>query len=713
MTPNRFSRRAFLKTILASLGLVGCSSRAGEQLALPTAPPLDLLVTPSPPASPTPPPSADGVVQLYLDAWSQGNFEAMYNLLSPESQSRIPFQEFVTIYQHALNQTTAVQVQTRLRSLLIEDITATASYHSQWSTALFDTIEADHVMRLRFDQGRWLVVWEPTLVLPQLGHGVTLAFLEERPKRGIIYDNVDHALALQKEVVTIGVVPGLIGDEANALSQLSSITGLPPDEIRAKMALARPNWFVPLVDLSFEESVQFHDVLSSLAGVERRSRSVRTYVEGNMAAHIIGTMGAIPSSQVESYRQQGYRGDELIGLSGIERWGESFLAGRRGGPLVTLNGQKVLAEIATAPTRPGGNIYLTLDTELQKRAEAILGAQRGAIVVMEPNGVVSALATYPRFLPEDFATGIDVATWSALVNDNNRPLINRTTQGTYPPASVFKIISLAAAVEYLGYSGETPFFCAGTWRGLGDDFVKKCWLETGHGNINLSDGLTQSCDVVFYEIGLTLHRTDPTWLPQMARAFGLGQATGIMGIEELPGVVPDNEWKLAARNEPFFDGDAVNMAIGQGDILVTPLQIARMIGAIINGGVLYRPQLVRRISSRDTGDQFFEPEAVSTLPVSPETLALIQTSLFGVVNGPRGTARKAFEGFSYTAAGKTGTAETVLDKPHAWFAGYTPADNPEIVIVTILENAGEGSEKAAPLFRAVAEAYFALRDSET
>ena len=326
---------------------------------------------------------------------------------------------------------------------------------------------------------------------------------------------------------------------------------------------------------------------------------------------------------------------------------------------------------------------------------------------MEPNGLIRAMATYPRFLPEDFAAGIDVATWSALVNDPNRPLVNRAAQGMYPPASIFKIISLAAAVEYLGYSGETPFFCAGSWDRLGDDFVKKCWLESGHGDINLRDGLTQSCDVVFYELGLTLHRADPAWLPQLARAFGLGQASDLMGIEEVAGVVPDNAWKLAARNEPFFDGDAVNMAIGQGDILVTPLQIARLMAAIANGGVLYRPQLVRRLSSRDSGDQFFEPEAVGRLPLAAETLALIQTSLYGVVHGPRGTAREAFAGISYTAAGKTGTAETISDKPHAWFAGYAPADNPEVAIVAILENAGEGSDVAAPLFRAMAEAYFA------
>jgi penicillin-binding protein len=215
------------------------------------------------------------VVQLYLEAWQQGNFEAMYSLLSPESQARAPFQTFLATHQHVLNQTTATQIQTQLHSLLIEDVEATATYHSQWVTALFDTLEADHTMRLRFDQGRWLVVWAPTLILPQLGYNVTLALLEEKPQRGLIYDNGEHALALQKQMVTIGVVPDLVNDEANLLGQLSQMTRLQPHEIQARMAAARPDWFVPLADLSFEESVQYHDILSTLAGVERRPRPVR------------------------------------------------------------------------------------------------------------------------------------------------------------------------------------------------------------------------------------------------------------------------------------------------------------------------------------------------------------------------------------------------------------------------------------------------------
>ncbi len=207
-------------------------------------------------------------------------------------------------------------------------------------------------------------------------------------------------------------------------------------------------------------------------------------------------------------------------------------------------------------------------------------------------------------------------------------------------------------------------------------------------------------------MGLALHKQNPNWLPEMARAFGFDDITGIMGIEEAAGVVPDNDWKTATLGEAFFDGDAVNMAIGQGYMLATLLQIAQMLATVGNNGRLYRPQLVRQISSRDSGDQFFGPDEVTQLPVSAENWAIIQEALLGVAHGSRGTAREAFKDVGFTVIGKTGTAETTIDEPHAWFAGYTPADEPAIVIVTMLENAGEGSEKAAPLFRLMAESYF-------
>lgn len=337
----------------------------------------------------------------------------------------------------------------------------------------------------------------------------------------------------------------------------------------------------------------------------------------------------------------------------------------------------------------------------------MLGERLGAIVVLDPHtGAIHALVSYPRFKPTVFTTGFDVDAWTELYTNEDRPLINRATQGLYPPGSIFKIVTISAGMEAIGLLPENTFVCTGKWDGLGKAFEKDCWLKTGHGRISLVDGLTQSCDVVFYEVGLALHKSDPQLLPNWARACGLGVPSEIIGVPENSGVVPDDAWKRANLNEPLFDGDAVNSAIGQGFMLTTPIQVARLTAAIGNGGRLLRPRLIDRIVTVDGEEQVLEPEVAGTLPLSTENLSLIQQSLEAVTSGARGTARQAFEGITYTVAGKTGTAESGQDKPHAWFTGYAPADTPRVAITVILEHAGEGSQVAAPLFRQVAEAFF-------
>ncbi|MCS7261094.1 MAG: penicillin-binding transpeptidase domain-containing protein, partial [Anaerolineae bacterium] len=341
-------------------------------------------------------------------------------------------------------------------------------------------------------------------------------------------------------------------------------------------------------------------------------------------------------------------------------------------------------------------------------AENILGQRPGAIVVLEVHtGFVLAMASYPRFDPNLFVGGIDSTTWAALLNDPNRPLLERCAQGVYPPGSVFKVVTMMAGMEHLGLTPDTTYVCLGTWNRLGNAFVKTCWLKAGHGTISLQDGLTQSCDVVFYEVGLALQNRDPQILSDVARACGLGKPTGITGVQEVAGLVPDRVWKLRERAESWFPGDTVNLAIGQGFLLTTPLQIANLMAAIANGGRIYRPQLVLRVVERSGNERTMQPEVLGNLPVSARNLTVIREALKNVTRPPRGTAREAFAGASFTAAGKTGTAESGQEKPHAWFAGYAPAESPQIAVAVVLEHAGEGAKEAAPLFRQMVEAYLA------
>lgn len=633
----------------------------------------------------------------------------MYDLLIEEDRLHMSQEDFRARYEDTLKVATVISLQSQMRSLLRDGFNATANFHTGWQTGMFGLLEFDNVLPLQWEGTRWAVDWSSNVVLPQLNEGLSLVLLDEPSVRGNIYERNGLGLAVQGKGVTIGVVPGWIEDQTTVIYQLSAITGLAPEDIQSKIAKARPEWFVPIADVRPEVSVNNDAVLSSLPGVVRRERTVRAYTNGDLAAHLVGYLGTIPPDELADWQARGYKGDEMVGRAGVEAWGESYLAGRRGGRLVTLTGQnRETSVVAEVPRRGGDSIYLTIDKGLQADAENILGQRLGAIVVLEPNtGFVLAMASYPRFDPNLFATGIDQAAWDALMADPGNPLVGRGTQGAYPPGSVFKVATIMAALEKLGLAPGMTFTCTGSWNRLGDEFVKKCWLESGHGVITLQDGLTQSCGVVFYDVGLALHNADPQILPDVARACGLGNLTGITGVEEAPGLVPDRDWKLTAKGESWFPGDSVNLAVGQSYLLTTPLQIASLLAAVGNGGTLYRPQLVHRIAERAGTEQVSQPEVSGYLPVSSGNLAIIRSALEGVVSGPRGTAREAFSGADFTAAGKTGTSETGQEDPHAWFAGYAPAESPQIAIAVIVEHAGEGSKEAAPIFRQMVEAYFA------
>jgi penicillin-binding protein 2 len=368
-----------------------------------------------------------------------------------------------------------------------------------------------------------------------------------------------------------------------------------------------------------------------------------------------------------------------------------------------------VAVLADKPSRESASLYTTFDRDFQRKVQEILGERLGAIAVVEAGtGRVLALATYPNFDPNVFSGGVSGQTWASLQADGRRPLVNRATQGTYPLGSVFKVVTTASGMEAGGLSAQSSFICRGTWTGLGPEWPKICWLKSGHGSIPLSRALTVSCDIYYYQVGLLLNGVGQNVLPTYAKDFGFGAITGLEA-EEAAGLVPDPEWKLMTKGEGWAPGDTVNLSIGQGELQVTPLQVAMMLAAVGNGGTLYRPQLVEMIASDPQNpDWVFEPAEAGRIPVSAANLAVIQDSLHNVTASPSGTAYRAFEGLTVPVAGKTGTAESGQQDPHAWFAAYAPADNPEIAVVAIVENSGEGGVFAAPLVRQVVETYYGI-----
>lgn len=418
--------------------------------------------------------------------------------------------------------------------------------------------------------------------------------------------------------------------------------------------------------------------------------SARGYPHGPLAAHVIG--------YVEPAEGGGERG-----VAGLERWADADLRGVPGERLMVVGADgRPRATVAERPPQPGAVLELTLDAALQTAAEAALDGYTGAIVALDPrDGSVLALASRPTFDPAQVADG------------GPPPLaaqaLNRAIQQAYTVASLFKVVVMGAALESGDYDPATLFRCPGDWRPPGGARVLEDSLSGGHGQLTLSDGLAFSCNVVFYEIAQHLNALDPHLLPATARAYGLGSPTGLIGLEEAAGTVPDPQ-SAEAHGRAWTVYDAAELAIGHGGLGATPLQLARLFAALATDGVLRQPVLVRRVVETDGRERrAYQSEAQGALPLSETHRRAIQDAMRRVVADPGGTAAAGFRTFPVPTAGKTGSAERdgpVLD---ALYAGYAPADAPEVVVVAVVEHGGSGGLVAAPLVRRVLDAYFAAR----
>jgi penicillin-binding protein 2 len=677
--------------------------------------------TNEPTSEPTPtpvPPSPEATSDAFLRAWGQSDYAAMYALLSAESQARIDAQTFAQRYRNALTTASVLTVTTQLESVLRQEDQARAAYHVTLDTALFGTLTASGTMSLSLQSEAWGIDWESGVIWPQLAGDRYFHTTYSIPIRANIYDRDGLGLATQGTIVTLGVIPNQIEDETHLLETLTAITGLPADRIRARYESANPDWKIPITDIAAEVSVAQNEVLSAIPGIYREEKEGRTYPHGEAAPHVVGWVAPVPAEELLEYRSRGYRGDEMVGVAGLEAWGEETLAGQHGGRLsiITATGDEV-AELREREAVPGSPIYTTFSRDFQEQTQQILGGRKGAIVVLDvETGAVRALVSGPGFNPNIFVGPTSDIERSRVLSDPRHPLVNRAMQGTYPTGSVFKIVTISAGMEEAGLDPTgSSFNCPGYWDGLGVGARKYCWKTDGHGDINLQDGLSASCNVVFYNVGKTLQELDAEILPRFGSGFGLGQATQLEGLYEESGLMPSPEWKQDALGERWYPGDTVNLAIGQGYLRVTPLQAARMIAAVANGGTIYRPFILERIEGGPQGpEQVTQPEGVGSLPLSPDHLAALQAGLLGVTTKSIGTATHRFAGLDIPVAGKTGTAEAggVDATPHSWFVAYAPADDPEIGLAIVVENAGEGSTIAAPLARQVIEAYYGLPLSE-
>jgi penicillin-binding protein 2 len=729
---TRFSRFLLLLFLL-----LGASCDRAPAIPLPQAANDRSTLTPlpSPTAVPTATPvpgGAEGIGLAFYRAWEGKDYLGMYSVLSPQSQALVDSHAFVRLYEEVMGEATVQTLHARPLASRQDGDRAELNARVTWKTAVVGDVTRDYTMQLVYSQERWGVVWNESLILPELKGGQRLKLEYRIPSRANIYDVNGRALAYQGTAVTLGVVPGRITDEAGLLAALSPVLNKTPAEIKASYAAALPDWYWPIGDVA-SETIELHlDRLRPYfsAGLTTNERLTRIYPDGGVAPHIVGYSGVIPAERLDRYKAQGYRGDEQVGLAGVEAWGENYLSGIRGGVLtiVGAGGERVAIVQESAP-RQARSIYTTLDREFQAAVEQALadavaslpGSNAGSIVVMATDtGKIRAMASFPTSNPAVFDTVRTnaAADLNAVLNHPGRPLLNRATQGEYPPGSTFKIVTMAAGLASGLYTPESRYTSTGSWNRLGPNFIKYDWLlPGGHGTISLKQGLTVSCNSCFYDVGFNVNNLNIDLLPQVSRQFGLGAPAGIQGIAEAGGLIPDHQWKVATYGEGWAPGDAVNMAIGQGFVLVTPLQLTRVLAAVANGGTLFRPTLIDRIGSGGGApEEQWPAEAVGELPLTFDHLEAIRDGLWRATNSPSGTATHQFQRLPVPIAGKTGTAET-NGPPHAWFAGYAPAapytrsdgaviEQPEIAIVVMMENAGQGSDIAAPIFRRIVELYY-------
>jgi penicillin-binding protein 2 len=478
---------------------------------------------------------------------------------------------------------------------------------------------------------------------------------------------------------------------------LAEILDMPPQIIQQRVEAADYNYnsLLPIArDLSPTQITALEEYRTQLKWVEVDIGKIRYYPQAEVAAHVLGYTGELDAEQLAKKKQDGYRLGDVMGKMGVEESYEHLLRGEWGGLKLEVNGAgRILSFLGEKPAKTGRDITLTLDLEVQKAAEAALGTQRGAIVAIDPhNGAVLAMASYPRFDPNIFSTRITTETWQEWQKQGN-PFLNMALRG-FPPASTFKVVTATAGMESGKYPPNTVLNTFAYLNVGGTSFGE--WNRAGFGPLGYEGALAWSSNTFHGQIG---RGVGGETLIKWARLYGFGQPTGIELEGETAGLIADDAWKRKNFDDwGWTVGDTVNMSIGQGFTLATPLQIAVMFSAIANNGYKIQPHLL------EVDNQKYQQEKVS-LKLKPDTVATLRKGLRAVVDGGTGTRLNSPN--LPPGAGKSGTAEAPPGKPHTWFGAYAPFDKPQIVVVAFAEHSdGGGGSIAAPMVRQVMEAYF-------
>lgn len=543
--------------------------------------------------------------------------------------------------------------------------------------------------------------------------------------RGSILDCNGQVIAENRPGFQFSAVAQELENPAELIERCSSITGIPPEKMRSMLekskSLPRFTTYALKKNLSFEQASLLEALTSDLKGVVVEVKPYRSYPLGYTLCHVIGTVGEVSADELINSAKSGYRMGDTVGKSGLEKEYEQYLKGEEGWEHIEIDAKgRQLAEVVRNPPKRGADILLTVDSSFQKYVESIFRHRAGAVVAIDPDtGQILAMVSKPGFDLNLFSPSISDKEWKKLNDDPLHPLENRAIRGLYSPASTFKIVTAAAALSERVIGSERKFLCTGKLDIGG--IVFRCWNPYGHGMINLHNAIVESCDVYFYEVG---KRLGADRMAKWAALFGLGKPSGIPLPQELPGLVPTNRWKMRTYGEPIKDGETVSIAIGQGFLLATPLQLAVMVGAFANGGRIMRPAIVKQIRS-SRGDIIYEHSPVVRwlLPLADDDREMIRAAMMHVVQDRRGTGKKAFIP-GLNVKGKTGTTQVIStrdetlspdqipyhERTHAIFVACVDDRPQKIALVVVVEHGGGGGSTAAPIARKILCNYYGIKD---
>lgn len=533
------------------------------------------------------------------------------------------------------------------------------------------------------------------------------------PARGLLYDR--HGQLLANNVPSFNLYVSLedVKDRQELIQQLNRHLRLNQEELSQKLSTPGLQDRVKVKGgLTLKEAALVESHRLDLPGVVIQPEYQRNYPLGAYASHLIGYVGEVSEAQLKQEEFQELQQGRVVGQYGVERTYDRYLRGTAGRELIEVDalGHKNRS-ISIDKPQAGDDLFLTLDIRLQQRAEDLLGSESGAIVILAPGtGEVLALASRPSFDPNALSRGLSASQWQQLLQDSRHPLTNRAIQGQYPPGSTFKIVMAAAVLDTQTFHPSDYVTCQGGFH-FGRRMYRD-WKRGGHGLVDLNQALAQSCDVYFYKAG---NRMGIETIASYARQFGLGEKTGIDLPAERSGLMPSPEWKMKARGEPWYPGETISVSIGQGYVMVTPIQMAQVVASVAADGQLAQPHLIRAVRHRTTGKReewpALQPRRVA---LSSSTFSQIQKAMATVVT--QGTARR-IQSPLVSIAGKTGTAQVVAlrsgseksipkeFRDHAWFVAYAPVKDPQIAVAVLVEHMGHGGSAAAPLAKELIETY--------